>query len=267
MTNIDVDRKWPAPPAERPSREIRRPDAAVRGRQSIAGAISWGGGLLFVISLAYYLYAYLVRFGIPAPSGPVVRPLFGDLALFSAFALHHSLFARMGLKGWVRRIAPPELERSLYTWISSVLFLLVCLAWVPVPGVLYQFGGWASVPGYAAQFAALVLTFRASGALDVLDLAGVRPVQDARHGRQPSHVPLETRGAYAVVRHPIYLAWALFVFAAPVMTGTRLAFAAISTLYLAIAVRLEERSLLKLFGDEYRAYQAKVRWRMLPGLY
>jgi protein-S-isoprenylcysteine O-methyltransferase Ste14 len=229
--------------------------------------MSWGGGLLFVVSLAYYLYAYLVRFGVPPSPGPVARPVLADFALFSAFALHHSLFARMGLKGWVRRIAPPELERSLYTWISSILFLVVCLAWVPVPGVLYQFAGWASVPGYAAQLAALALTFRASRALDVLDLAGVRPVQNARHGRRPSHVPLETRGVYALVRHPIYFAWALFVFAAPAMTATRLAFAAISTLYLAIAVPLEERSLVKEFGDEYRAYRAKVRWRMLPGIY
>jgi protein-S-isoprenylcysteine O-methyltransferase Ste14 len=80
-------------------------------------------------------------------------------------------------------------------------------------------------------------------------------------------VPLETTGLYALVRHPLYFAWVLLVFGAPHMTGTRLAFALVSTAYLALAVPLEERSLIRVFGDEYRAYQRKVRWRMVPGLY
>jgi protein-S-isoprenylcysteine O-methyltransferase Ste14 len=65
----------------------------------------------------------------------------------------------------------------------------------------------------------------------------------------------------------LYLAWALFVFGAPVMTASRFTFAAVSTAYLAVAIPFEERTLLTLFGAEYRAYQQKVRWRMVPGLY
>ena len=56
-------------------------------------------------------------------------------------------------------------------------------------------------------------------------------------------------------------------FATPAMTGTRLSFAAISTAYLVAAVPFEERSLAETFGAEYRAYQARVRWRMIPGVY
>jgi protein-S-isoprenylcysteine O-methyltransferase Ste14 len=74
-------------------------------------------------------------------------------------------------------------------------------------------------------------------------------------------------GPYHLVRHPIYLGWALMTFGAPTMTGTRLAFAVISTAYLALAVPFEERSLVEAFGDEYLEYQRRVRWRMIPGLY
>jgi len=111
------------------------------------------------------------------------------------------------------------------------------------------------------------MTIRSSARLDALDLAGVRQVQRARDGTPPRHVPLETDGVYGFVRHPLYFAWILMVFAAPVMTGTRLTFAALTTGYLAIAIPWEERSLVRAFGADYDAYRRKVRWRMLPGIY
>ena len=56
-------------------------------------------------------------------------------------------------------------------------------------------------------------------------------------------------------------------FGTPLMTGTRLSFAVISTAYLMLAIPFEERSLIEVFGDEYQALPAeRVRWRMLPGI-
>ena len=236
-------------------------------RKSLIAALAWLGALSFVISLGVYLYAYLVRFGRPAPAGPAAAPEAFDAALFTFFAVHHSLFARTGFKRWIERVAPVGMERSVYTWAASLLFLLVCLAWRPVPGVAYALHGWAAWLGYAAQIAGIVLVIRGSAAIDVLDLAGVRPVLDAHQGRPPRHVPLETRGVHRLVRHPIYFGWALFVLGAPRMTATRLVFAVVSTAYLVIAVHWEERGLVATFGDDYRAYRKKVRWRMFPGVY
>ena len=126
--------------------------------------------------------------------------------------------------------------------------------------------------GYAVQLLAILLTARSSARLDVLDLAGVRPFLSARAGdpelaEGAEHVPLVTNGLYAVVRHPLYFAWMLLVFAAPHITMTRLTFAVLSTSYLAIAIPFEERSLIRVFGVDYREYQRRVRWRMIPGVY
>jgi methanethiol S-methyltransferase len=230
-------------------------------------AFAWGGAALFAASLLFFLYSYLVVFGRPSGSGEWVAPALVNTLLFTVFALHHSALARTRMREAVRRIVPPYLERALYTWTASVLFLAVCWFWRPVPGVAYRLEGLWWWIGAASQAAGLLLTHFGSMAIDSLDLAGVRQVRDAQSGSAAPHVPLKTTGAYGLVRHPIYLGWFLLVFGAPAMTGTRLVFAAVSSAYLAIAVPWEERSLLDTFGAEYRAYKQRVRWRIVPGIY
>jgi protein-S-isoprenylcysteine O-methyltransferase Ste14 len=226
-------------------------------------AAAWGGALLFVFSLGFFLYSYAVRFALTASDGSRPRAIAIDVALFSVFALHHSLFARTRLKAWVRGIVPAVLERSLYTAVASVLFVAVCWAWQPVDGLLYRLENpWRWV-ALAAQLAGIVFTFLGSKALDVLDLAGVRQVLGAR----TAHVPLTTSGVFAFVRHPLYFGWALLVFASPTMTATRAVFAVVSTAYVAMAIPWEERALVETFGGAYEAYRLKVRSRMIPGVY
>jgi methanethiol S-methyltransferase len=78
---------------------------------------------------------------------------------------------------------------------------------------------------------------------------------------------LQIVGPYRWVRHPIYLGWMLVVFGAAHMTGDRLTFAVISSLYLVVAVPWEEQSLRQSFGADYDRYKQQVRWRILPYLY
>ena len=228
---------------------------------------AWAGALLFVVSLSYFVYAYIVRFGRTVTGDAHAPAVLVDTALFTVFALHHSIFARERAKAWLRRVMHPAVERSIYTWLASILLIFVCARWELVPGAVYRIpDGW-SVVGYAAQVCGVFLAFHGSKVLDVLDLAGVRPILNARAGRAPSHVPLITGGVFGLVRHPIYFGWALFVFGSPHMTATRFVFAVISTAYLAMAIPWEERGLVKEFGSRYEEYQQRVRWRMVPGLY
>lgn len=233
----------------------------------LESAFAWLGGAIFVASLAFFLYAYLVRFGRPGPAGPVAGPALVDLVLFTAFALHHSVLARTRAKLASRAVVPAVLERSVYTWTASLLFLAVCGFWQPLPGTVYRLSGLWWWAGVAVQIAGVILTLCGSAAIDMLDLAGIRQVIDAHRGEATRTVPLETGGVYAFVRHPVYLGWTLFVFGAPHMTATRLLFAAVSIAYLVAAIPWEERSLVGAFGSDYEAYRSKVRWRMVPGIY
>jgi protein-S-isoprenylcysteine O-methyltransferase Ste14 len=229
-------------------------------------AIAIAGGLAFVGSLLYFVASYGWRFDAPAEaSGGTATAILVDLALFTAFALHHSIFARSPLKAWIRRIVTPPMERSAYVWLASVLFIATCAWWQPVPGTLWDATGAVASTMQALQIAAGVLCVVAARRLDVLELAGVRQVFGQPATSKP--LRLDTHGPYALVRHPIYFGWILLVGLSPHMNGTRLVFAAVSTLYLAIAVPFEERDLVRTFGSMYSDYRRRVRWRMLPFVY
>jgi methanethiol S-methyltransferase len=225
--------------------------------------VAWLGGLAFVASLGYLVYFYVVVLGSAAgdPHDILINALI-DAALFFAFALHHSLFARAWAKTAIARWVSPDNERTVYVWVSSILAFVVGFAWQPIPGVIYEVEGAWRLVFYGVQASGLALTVRGAGVIDPLELAGIRQAS-ARESAQTIRVV----GPFRMVRHPIYLGWMLMVFGAPTMTANRLLFAVLSSLYLILAIPWEEKSLVAAHGDRYRAYQQQVRWRVLPGIW
>jgi len=231
----------------------------------------WAGGVLFVTSLAVCLYSYLCVWGRPVFQATsletndthviaaALAAVAADALLLALFAAHHSVFARERVKAAVARVIPDHLLRSFYVWVASGLLILVCVFWVRVGGDLYRVTGWVALPFAAAQLYGLWLIGQAVRGIDPLELAGIR--------REAARGPLQVTGPYAMVRHPLYFGWVLAVFATTHMTGDRLAFAAITTMYLVMAVPWEEQSLVRSFGDEYTRYAREVRWRMIPFIY
>jgi methanethiol S-methyltransferase len=222
-----------------------------------ARAFSWIGGALFVASLSSCAWSYM--FGM-ARSMPFAgwAPLSVDAALITMFALHHSLFARDGVKQWLAHRVSPALERSVYVWIASLLLMLVSLAWQPIGGEIYNAAGPLAIALAAVQVAGFVITARGVARIDPLELAGIHP---ATHGQG-----LQVTGPFRWVRHPLYFGWLLMVFGAGHMTGDRLAFATITVAYLVVAIPWEERSLRQSF-NEYDRYARDVKWRMIPFIY
>jgi protein-S-isoprenylcysteine O-methyltransferase Ste14 len=235
----------------------------------------WAGGVLFVTSLAVCAYFYLIVWARPVMhaaaigvrdtyviAGGSVIPLGEiviDVLLVTLFALHHSLFARDRVKASLAKVVPDRLLRSVYVWIASLLLILVCLSWQPIGGDLYDTTGFGAVAHAAIQLFGVAIIARAVARIDPLELAGIRP--PAVSGG------LQTSGVYRWVRHPLYFGWVLALFGAAHMTGDRLAFAAITTAYLLVAVPWEERSLRLAFGEDYARYMREVKWRMIPLIY
>ena len=223
-------------------------------------AFVWLGGAAFVSSLAVGAYAFVFDWGTPAPAaGSRGTAIALNTAAFTIFGLHHSVFARTRVKHAIAQVFPERLLRSVYVWLASTLFVMVIVSWRPLGGIVYQASGSAAYLLIGVQAAGVFLSALSVRAIDALELAGIRI--GARNDG------LQVDGPYRLVRHPLYFGWVLMVFGAPLMTGDRFLFAAVSSLYLVLAIPWEERSLRAAFGEAYTSYTRRVRWRLIPLVY
>lgn len=176
------------------------------------------------------------------------------------FAVAHSLFASSRVKQAFGRASggEPRAYRLAYNLASLAMFGWVMAAYRTSP-LLYAVPGMLKWGCYSVQSVlagAIFLCVRQTGSGDFLGTRQLRP------GYAPSH-RLITTGCYARVRHPLYLLSTLFLILNPVMTVKWLLLTLFSVTYFIIGGLIEERRLLKEFGEEYREYRQQVPF-MLP---
>jgi len=80
---------------------------------------------------------------------------------------------------------------------------------------------------------------------------------------------LFTSGIYGVIRHPIYLAVNLMPLSLAIIFKATYAvcFDAFRLIAYLTFIFLEEKQIEEEFGEEYREYKEKVRWRLIPYLF
>jgi protein-S-isoprenylcysteine O-methyltransferase Ste14 len=238
-----------------------------RAESPAARLFAWMGAGLFVLSLSYFLYRYWTAFGMRADPPLRPGPLVWNVVLFSAFALHHSVFARDSVRRTLAHALGP-LERSFYVWVASLMFIAVCKLWLPVPGTVWELNAPLSVALLFVQLTGIVISVYSASLIDIWELAGIRQLNSQPPTPDSQTVPeFKTTGPYRWVRHPIYLGWFLIVFGAGTMTMTRFVFAVVSCAYILLAIPFEERSLRQSTKGAYDRYMQKVPRKLVPGLY
>jgi len=77
-----------------------------------------------------------------------------------------------------------------------------------------------------------------------------------------------TTGPYAVVRHPMYAGASLYMIGMALLLGSGIGLAVLPLLIIALGIRIgiEERMLRGEFPD-YAGYAARVRYRLVPGVW
>jgi protein-S-isoprenylcysteine O-methyltransferase Ste14 len=203
----------------------------------------------------------------PLQTDSMVASILVNLGLIVLFGLQHSVMARGRFKQWLTHIIPSAAERSTYALMSGLFMMSAIYFWQPLPGTIWevensiaQVGLWTAYAlGWSYLFIATFVT-------NHFELMGLRQVYLYFTNTPYTGLPFTRKYMYRYSRHPMMLGVLIGMWAVPVMTVTHLVMAVLLTVYVAIGVALEERDLLKRFGDTYHRYKKDIA-TFVPGMY
>lgn len=184
------------------------------------------------------------------------------------FSLVHSWLAGSSIKAFFRaRLG----ERAFEGWYRFGYNVFATLTFAPLPVLLALFPGAVIWRSDNTLFTTVLLLIQLAGAagliisllqIDLGQFSGLAQALAYLEGKAlplPAE-PLQTGGVYALVRHPLYLFSLMAIWPLPIMTEGLLVFNLGITAYFVVGSLLEERRMIQVFGDEYRAYQRRVSW-------
>lgn len=146
-----------------------------------------------------------------------------------------------------------------------LVFVVAALIWLVAVGLDHRMH--ASDVSLALQVVGLALYLLSTAFIMWVFRANsfAAPVVKVQAGR---HQHVVSTGPYAFVRHPMYSSVMLFFFGVPLLLGSwwGVAIAPIFLVLFAIRTRIEERELVAGLPG-YADYAARVRYRLLPGIW
>jgi len=220
----------------------------------------------FIYVLFLWTFTYAVGFvgnivvpksvdrGEPGPLGP---PIVINALLLGLFAIQHAVMARPWFKRRWTKIVPQPIERATFVLATCVVLNLMYWQWQPMPGIIWSVehaAGRLLLHGLSAL--GWVTVLYASFCIDHFDLFGLRQVVLHLRGKAYTHPGFATPWIYRLVRNPLMLGFLLAFWSTPVMTQGHLLFALLTTGYILVGIRMEERNLQAHLGDDYRRYRA-----------
>jgi protein-S-isoprenylcysteine O-methyltransferase Ste14 len=191
------------------------------------------------------------------------------IVAWGAFALFHSVTVSEPYERWARRVMGEDrfraYHRLLFTLCSAAATGTVLLYVRSLPDIpLYRIDGWVRFLFHGVQILGAGLLLWTPW--DLKEFVGLRQWERHRNGERETtgrNDRLFTGKGYGLVRHPLYLGCSLLLAFHPIQTRNSAATAAAVIAYFYIGTFFEERRLVRMFGDEYRAYQRRVP-RLFP---
>lgn len=188
------------------------------------------------------------------------------MSSMGAWCVLHSWLAAFSTKAMAERIFGKETKRYyrlFYILLTGMTLLPILLLVLVLPArVLWVIPTPWLYLTLTLQGLALLGLVVSVLQVDTLAFIGLRQI---RHPQAEDEGELVTEGFYRIVRHPLYFFSLVLFWLFPMMTDLSLAFVLVSSLYFILGTIPEERKLVEIYGDSYRAYQKNVP-RIIPFL-
>ncbi|MGD0822548.1 MAG: isoprenylcysteine carboxylmethyltransferase family protein [Desulfomonilia bacterium] len=241
----------------------QRPDAAMANEVTMSrfkaymliyATLTIGHGSMILFSLFLFLGSFtLIDLGLKTR-----QALLMDACLSLFFFTQHSIMVRKGVRMGLANLVPDDYYNAFYAVSSGIALIVTMLLWQKIPGPIAAAGGvfyWMLRALFFLCFAGFHWGVKSLGPFDPF---GVKKIQRLIQNRETKTMPLTVSGAYKWVRHPLYFFSLIMIWSCPVLTVDRLLFNLMWTTWIITGTVLEERDLVREFGDQFREYQAKV---------
>ena len=189
-----------------------------------------------------------------------------DSFLAIQFAVLHSAMLWPPIRSWLNRKMPPALGGSFFSAATCVSLFLTMEFWTPSPTSVWQVDGmalWVVFSLFLTSWCALTYSLWLTGfGLQT----GYSPWWAWVRRRETPRRTFSPKGAYKLIRHPVYLSFLGLVWFNPSMTMDRLTLALLWTTHLYVGSYLKDRRLERFIGQPYREYETRVPgYPLLPG--
>lgn len=146
---------------------------------------------------------------------------------------------------------------------TSAGFLLAILDFVFLQNLRYQV---SALVGLFMLLAGGYLRMKAR--LELRNKAGFRTLVETGRLQTMEGHQLVRDGLYKHIRHPLYLGETVRNFGLVTIFSSiyGISLISVATIFVAFRIRMEERMLIQVFGDEYREYQKNTK-KIIPYVY
>lgn len=235
--------------------------------------LALGWGLICHATFAVAIVAMFVgvQSGLASGLGTLHGPaaLVANAALVLQFPLLHSYLLGERGRRWLERCAPRaiahELAPTVFATSASLQVLVTFVAWSPTGVVLARPTGAAAVVANVVYVVAWLLLVRSIHDAGMANQTGFVGWSAVVRKRPLDFGPFPTHGLFRLCRQPVYLAYSLMLWAAPVRTPDGLVLASAWTAYCVLGPLLKEKRYARWFGPAYEAYRRATPY-FLPRL-